>query len=250
MKKRIVSLLTLVIAVLYLTSLTSALVLSEITFTVETDKPEYYKGEEVTISGWLKEDGIGVPFSGVCINVTDPDDALIFGYCQITNDSGYYQSTIDIEDDALFGVYNVEAHSTDFDIYADTTFMVINGIPSAPTIDGQVNGNAGVEYEYTFTSADPNNDDIYLWVVWGDGCPAVEWIGPYESGEEIVLTHTFEKKGTYTISAKTKDIYDDESDWGYLEVSMPTNTAFSMPLLSHLFQKLLCRFPLLKQIFF
>ena len=65
---------------------------------------------------------------------------------------------------------------------------------------------------------------IYYWIIWGDGCPAVEWIVPYASGEEIVLTHTFESQGMFSIRAKARDIHEAESDWGYLDVTMPINS--------------------------
>ena len=36
------------------------------------------------------------------------------------------------------------------------------------------------------------------------------------------ITHQWDTKGIYTIKAKAKDIYDMESDWGTLNVIMPT----------------------------
>ena len=47
------------------------------------------------------------------------------------------------------------------------------------------------------------------------------WIGPYSSGEEIIIPHTWEKQGSFVIEAKAKDVYGDESDWGYLEINIP-----------------------------
>jgi len=81
----------------------------------------------------------------------------------------------------------------------------------------------GVEYEYTFTTTDPNGDDVYYYINWGGYFNVGEWIGPYSSGEQIVLTHTWKNKGIYTIKAKAKDIFDLESDWGYLTVTTLPN---------------------------
>lgn len=114
-----------------------------------------------------------------------------------------------------------------------------NSPPNTPNIDGQTNGKAGTPYDYTFLTTDPDGDDIYYWIQWGDGCPAVEWIGPYASGELVTVSHTFESKGTFTISAKAKDIYNAESDWGTLDVTMPK----SRPVSNTLFLRLLERFP-------
>ncbi len=82
--------------------------------------------------------------------------------------------------------------------------------PEAPDISGEIEGEAGVEYEYTFCSIDPNGDDVYYYVDWGDG-EFTDWIGPFASGEEVVISHTWDEQDTYTIKAKAKDIFDAES---------------------------------------
>jgi len=219
--------------------------------TVETDKPQYYPGEEVIIFGWLTENGTGVPMSGVCINVTDPEEYQILGGCMLTNETGYYEVIITLEPTAVLGVYEVLVHSVEFDIDAETTFEVIieNDPPNKPTIDGPTTGTAGEEYDYTFVTTDPNEDDVYYWIVWDDGCPAVEWIGPYDSGEEVIVSHTFDDEGTYTISAKAKDIHEAESDWGTLDVEMPVSQQLFNLRLFQFLQSFIDRFPILRQIF-
>jgi len=75
--------------------------------------------------------------------------------------------------------------------------------PDAPDIDGRTNGRFKRSYDYTFTTTDPNVDDVYYYIEWGDG--AVEnWIGPYSSGEEVVVSHTWDEQDTYTIRARAK----------------------------------------------
>ena len=95
--------------------------------------------------------------------------------------------------------------------------------PNNPIIKGPTRVAPGVEYEYTFTTTDPNGDDVYYYINWGGYFNVGEWIGPYSSGEQIVLTHTWKNKGIYTIKAKAKDIFDLESDWGYLTVTTLPN---------------------------
>jgi len=94
--------------------------------------------------------------------------------------------------------------------------------PDLPSISGLVWGIAGIEYEYTFVSTDPDDDDICYFVDWGDNT-FEEWSSPYSSGEEIVKSHIWEQGGKFTIRAKARDIYGAESDWGYLDVTMPVN---------------------------
>jgi len=117
--------------------------------------------------------------------------------------------------------------------------------PEAPTITGETDGRFGVEYEYTFCSIDPNGDDVCYYVEWGDG-EITDWTGAHGSGEEVVLSHTWEKRGTYTIRARAKDTDNLWGPWGELEVTMPVNQQSPYPLLE-LFRE---RFPLLYQILF
>jgi len=103
-------------------------------------------------------------------------------------------------------------------------------LTNAPTISGPVRPKEGIEYEYAFETTDPNGDTVYYYIEWGGYSNVGEWIGPYSSGEQIILTHTW-NKGTYTIKAKAKDVYDQESEWGYLEVSIPVNQQGSQQII-------------------
>jgi len=120
--------------------------------------------------------------------------------------------------------------------------------PNEPFIDGPIKGKPGVEYSYTFVTDDLDGDDVYYWILWGDGCPAVEWIGPYGSGEVVTVKHTFTKKGTFTISAKAKDTVGAESEWGYLEVSIPRTYIGRNSLLLRLMEKFSHAFPIIRRM--
>ena len=124
-----------------------------------------------------------------------------------------------------------------------------NEPPSIPTINGAINGKAGKSYDYTFKSTDPEGDEIYYFIYWGDGTME-PWNGPHSSGDEVIISHTWEEKGTYNISAKAKDSYGSESDWGLLEVTMPKNQiSTNIPIFSYL-EKVAHRFPLLGKIIY
>ena len=110
-------------------------------------------------------------------------------------------------------------------VWSFTTQLEPNQPPEAPNIDGQENGKPGFSYSYSFTVEDPESDEIYLWINWGDGNEE-GWLGPYDSEEEVTLSHSWAEKGKYTIKAKAKDTYENEGDWGYFEVTMPINKAF------------------------
>lgn len=111
--------------------------------------------------------------------------------------------------------------------------------PSIPLINGPTNGKKGIQYNYTFSSVDPLADDVYYYIEWGDGANT-GWFGPYPSGDTITQSHTWTKKGIYTIKAKAKDSYGTQSDWGTLSVTMPYS--FNIPFMQ-LWMKLFQRFP-------
>ena len=117
--------------------------------------------------------------------------------------------------------------------------MMNNSPPSAPVISGPANGKHGVSYNFTFTSTDPDGDNVFYYIDWGDGCPSVIWLGPFPSGQTITVNHTF-PRGTWTISSRAEDIYNATSDWGQLKVTMPLSNA--LPPMGF-FAKLLARFP-------
>lgn len=134
----------------------------------------------------------------------------------------------------------------------DMTFMTYgreNIPPNEPLIQGETDGKIRVEYPYNFSTDDLDGDDVYYWIEWGDDSPAEEWIGPYASGDVIIVKHTFMKKGTYQIKAKAKDTAGAESAWGYLEVTMPKNSAIVPSfLLQELFERFPRIFPLLRYL--
>ena len=116
-----------------------------------------------------------------------------------------------------------------------------NDPPTIPTINGETDGKAGKSYDYTIVSTDPEEEDIYYFVYWGDDNSS-GWIGPYESGEVVTLSHTWEVKDTYNITARAKDIHGSKSDWATLEVTMPKSYLYNRWLVW------LERFPLIQRL--
>jgi len=84
--------------------------------------------------------------------------------------------------------------------------------PLKPRIIGPSNCENGIEYEYEYLiySKDINGDDVYYYVDWDDGTDC-EWIGPYVSGEEVILKHTWNDYGAHKIKVLAKDTNDQES---------------------------------------
>jgi len=129
------------------------------------------------------------------------------------------------------------------------TTGILNTAPTKPTITGPPQGKPGKPYTYSFVATDPEQDNVYYFVDWGDNTTA-QWNGPYASGTQVSLNHTWSAKGSYTIKAKAKDVHDAESDWGTLSIKMPIN--FSLPhpqFLLEFLHRILARFPLLERLF-
>jgi hypothetical protein len=101
-----------------------------------------------------------------------------------------------------------------------------NNPPEAPTIEGPTSGNAKTPYNYSFNSIDPDGDEVYFYIKWGDGHVEV-WEGPYASSEDFEISHTYAKQDTFTIEAKARDEKGFESNFTTLNVTMPRVKQFS-----------------------
>jgi hypothetical protein len=129
-----------------------------------------------------------------------------------------------------------------------SVIIINDNPPNTPTIDGKARGAVGTPYPYTFTTVDVNGDDVYYYINWGDG-QIDEWVGPYSSGEDAEITHQWDTKGTYTISAKAKDIYGIESNWGTMTVVMPISYPYATNgFLQHFFETFPRAFPILRHL--
>jgi hypothetical protein len=115
-----------------------------------------------------------------------------------------------------------------------------NNAPSAPSIFGEIQGKPGKLYSYNVFSSDENEDDISYFIDWGDGTDS-GWVGPFQSDRIMVFNHTWNVKDTFIIRAKAKDIYNAESEWRTLEVSIPHIRDRSL-IFTHLFRDFFNRF--------
>ncbi len=148
------------------------------------------------------------------------------------------------------GKYTLNLQVKDSEDYTinDTSFVIIqdtNIKPEKPTINGPTDIKLEEKYQYTFEGIDPENNYLYYYIDWGDENDK-EWIGPYKSQEPISVNHTWNKINQKQIKAKTKDLFDEESDWATFNIktsSKEKNIKF------FLFEKIINRFPLLRQIF-
>jgi len=192
----------------------------DITFTASTTDPNndqilyMFDWGDGTNSGWL-----GPYNSGATASAT-----------YAWSDLGDFEVKVRAKDTLGAGSVWSEPH---------TISIVENIPPDIPSIEGTTTGSPGTTYLYRFTSIDQDDHDVYFYVDWGDD-NFTEWEGPYHSGFEAGITHTWSEEGTYIIRAKAMDELGDESDWATLEIAMPVNQQITI---YSLFQRILERFP-------
>ena len=146
----------------------------------------------------------------------------------------YFVSLLVTDDDGAEGV-NI------------TTANITSNPPNTPTITGSDEGTPDTPYEFTISAIDPDGDDVYFWIEWYEGDPEASWVGPYESGEEVIVSNSWSEKGSYTISVKAKDIYEEISDTARLDVTMPRSIQRSW--LVKIIQILQDKFPIINLFF-
>ena len=113
-----------------------------------------------------------------------------------------------------------------------------NSPPTPPEINGPSVGKVGVSYNWTFLSFDPDGDNITYYINWGDGCCGGDFYGPYPSGQQIKINHTYQQKNTYLITAYAIDPTGDKSPNSIFEVSIPRDRLGIFSLLARLFVRL------------
>jgi outer membrane protein assembly factor BamB len=119
--------------------------------------------------------------------------------------------------------------------------------PTAPTIIGRIRGTIEKSYDYIFRSVSPIGNDVFYQIDWGDG-KITEWLGPYDSGESIVINHIWYNEGNYNIQARAKDIQNLWGPWGELDVTMPYSYEPQFPYIHWLLERFPNAFPLLRYL--
>jgi hypothetical protein len=221
-------------------------------FTTENnvpDKPDKPSGEE--------EAQVGIEYTYSTSN-TEPDGDIIYYRWDWDDgnlsdwlgpyDSGKIANASHIWSEG--GSFNVRVQSRDEyfakSIWSDILVVTIldNDPPNAPEINGPSIGKPDTMYTYSIVSVDPDGDDIYYQIDWGDG-QVDPWEGPYESNEIITKSHSWNAKGDYLIKARARDINEEIGQWGKFEITMPREKF----IINSFFLRFIDRYPLLNILF-
>jgi Peptidase family C25/Propeptide_C25 len=145
----------------------------------------------------------------------------------------------------VLGTYDVKVRAKDVwgaaSIWSEPLSVTVtdNTPPAAPDVSGPQNGTPGNNYLYNMVTTDAQDQNVFYYVDWADGTNS-GWLGPYVSGVEIHVTHSWTTDGTYAVKVKAKDILNSESGWTTLNVVMPVDAdynllpSYNQPLVSNL----------------
>ncbi len=113
---------------------------------------------------------------------------------------------------------------------------VTNSSPNAPTITGPATGNPSVNYTYTFTSTDPENNTLKYEIDWDNNGTIEQTLpatGYVNSGTSQSQANNWSGTGTKTFRARAVDVSGAASAWTTYNVNITippaTNSAPSAP---------------------
>jgi hypothetical protein len=122
--------------------------------------------------------------------------------------------------------------------FDDVNFSIWNTVPNTPTITGETHGRVRTLYDYTFTTIDPDQDNVSYEIEWGDN--TTQTTDFYESGEKVIISHIWGIERTYQIKVRAIDEDNAKSDSATLDVTMPYSYVI---LFMQFWMKFLERFP-------
>ena len=180
--------------------------------TLHTDAPQYYQEEQVIISGILTENGTGMPYTSVCVNVNDSTGTPIFGTCMLTTGNGTFTVYFTLAADAVFGVYNVTADNVDLQVVGYTTFEVVS-ITVTAEAHGPYTGFVGTPVSFQGSATGGKQPYIWSWV-----------FGDNDTADEQNPQHSYTTPGAYTVQLTVTDVdYHQGTDTAQATIAEPNH---------------------------
>ena len=209
---------------------------------------------------------IGMQYTFSTQSTDSDDDEIRYGWDFGNDDvidtwTDFYPSGETVEASYIWnqeGIYSVKVKAQDSkgedSVFSSSLNIQITGNspPNKPsTPQGSPNGAPGVSYSYKSSTIDPEGHRLYYLFDWADGTDS-GWVGPYDSGDEITISHIWDKKGSFNIKVKAKDDPNADGDlsdglesvWSdSLEISMPRSRSINI------FESIFAKMPRLRTFF-
>jgi hypothetical protein len=197
---------------------------------VRTDTPSEMDARHdsnIDVINWtLEVEVIGV--EGALCALSKDNEFLGSAY---TDENGFV--TIEIEDPQ--GTDPLDLVVTAYNKIPYITQVLINSQPAIPDKpDGPNSVKVDEEAEYSTTSTDLDDDEIWYMWRWGDGYTS-DWIGPYSSGETATSSHIWSESSIFQVRVKAKDSFEQETDWSeILLVHVEKSKSINRPVINFL----------------
>jgi hypothetical protein len=153
-------------------------------------------------------------------------DALF--YFEYTETPYYHKPTDTMEHiNATYAVKNMRL------VFATMAELAEVGLlsnpPAKPDLSGPTLGIINGVYTYTVVATEPDGEDVYYYIDWGDGTNT-GWQGPYTQGTEMTKQKSWSTAAVYIVQARAKDINNVVSEWSdALTVSIINDHAPNTP---------------------
>ena len=113
------------------------------------------------------------------------------------------------------GSYTVQLNVTDINGKTSTITknitVIDNDPPEKPLITGSSIGMTEIEYSFNFSATDPDGNQIYYSIDWGDNTSQLS-LGPSPSGDDVNAKHSWRNAGNYIITVTSRDTHTAESN--------------------------------------
>jgi PKD repeat protein len=195
---------------------------------------------DYSLDGNMNNENIYITPVEVTITGNDADSGVETISYKVDNDDWMeYTSSFTINQG---GIHNIELNVIDKagNSAQDSFTVQLEYGPSTPLISGPNTGKPNIEYRFSFTSYDEENDQISYYVDWGDGTNT-GWSDYVNSWETKSFSHSWTTETQYTIKAKAKDTQGAESDWATQTITLPKAKYF-------IFYRFFNNHPLLQQL--
>jgi hypothetical protein len=98
------------------------------------------------------------------------------------------------------------------------------GVPAIPS--GPTSGRKGDTLRFSTVAEDPDGDSVAVRFDWSDSTVS-DWSKLVPSGDSVVMTHAWQKLGTYSVRAQARDVRGTASAWSS-EHQLTTVASFSV----------------------